>query len=214
MFETRILVKNQKPITNKGVLYSNAEKFAKEIEINPELRYNAVLSGNFVFGDFIEALILEHELNVKNLKILSLSADLNNIESLIALMDKKWVTNLDLILSTYFYGFNRKPKGLIEHITKEILDKYPTSTLSIAEVHSKIFMIETFEGQKIVCYGSANLPSSNNIEQMMIEFDPEIYDFHEKYFDEIKKQFKVIQKPIRNKEKLWQMVTTQTEMEM
>ena len=42
------------------IKYSNAEKLAKSIDLDKKTRYNCIVAGNFVFGDFIEAFIVEN----------------------------------------------------------------------------------------------------------------------------------------------------------
>ena len=54
-------------------------------------------------------------------------------------------------------------------------------------------------------YGSANLRSSDNIEQFSIEHNDELYDFNYTFHKNILENFKTINKSLRGK-KLWQKV--------
>ena len=47
----------QPPITGIPALYKNAAKLAKELKVDYGQRFNAIVSGDFVFGDFIAAYI-------------------------------------------------------------------------------------------------------------------------------------------------------------
>lgn len=53
------------PITGIPTLYRNAAKLARELKVGNGERYDAIVSGDFVFGDFIGAYIWEHKTKVK-----------------------------------------------------------------------------------------------------------------------------------------------------
>ena len=103
--QTRIIVPKENKSAKK-VLYKYAKDFVRAIDINDANTY-ALVSGNFIFGDFIEEFIVYNNLNVIDLKIATLSLSENNIDSLAGLIEKDYVQNLDLIISEYFYGFER-----------------------------------------------------------------------------------------------------------
>ena len=66
-------------------------------------------------------------------------------------------------------------------------------------------MLKTKCGLNIVMHGSANLRSSDNIENIIIEDCPELYKFNMEWHDALLNTYYTIRKPIRGK-KLWQVV--------
>lgn len=193
------------PITGIPVLYKNAAKMARELKVTNGTRYDAIVSGDFVFGDFIAAYIWEHKIHVEKMLISTLSVNQKNVEALARLMDKGYIQQLDMLLSIYFYGNERYQ--LIPFIRRK-LDKENRFQLAIAGIHTKIVQFLTSDGDKIVVSGSANLRSSGNVEQFTIEGNPVLYDFYEEAFSKVMKRFATIQKDIRHHQ-IWDVITKQ-----
>lgn len=182
--------------------YSIAEDLAKDLEIEKGSRAFVVLNGTFIAGDFIEALILCKGWKVPKLTISSLSLSENNVDSFAGLLDSGAVAKLDMIVSDYFYSHERH--NLVPYMYKE-LDKDDRFQLAAAGTHCKIALIETECGKKVCIHGSANLRSSGNIEQIVVEENGELYDFNLEYQSQIIERYKTINKSIRH-DKLWQAV--------
>lgn len=205
-FDNRyIKSKVAKDIPAHKLKYRNAIKLANNIKIEEGIRYDCIVAGNFIFGDFIEAFITHNNAKCLQLTISTLSLDQNNVDSLVNLMTGNYVDNLNLIISDYFYAHERG--SLIPYIYDK-LDVDNRFQLASASSHTKITMFETLGGKKIVMHGSANLRSSSNIEQFTIEENPGLYDFHFEYHNRIIEKYMTINKEIkRNKslrgEKLW-----------
>lgn len=163
--------------------YSNAKKIANEIELRKNESIHYIVSGSFVMGDFLEALLVEKNIRVKELLISTLSMSQNNIDSLEFLIKQKYIDNLTLMISNYFYSHEKKL--LIPYI-KETLGKYSNFDLIVIRNHTKIilFNIDNFH---VIIYGSGNLRSSNSIEQMVIQENEELYNFYKKFFQESEK---------------------------
>lgn len=198
--------KYHKPIKAKNIKYDNAVKMAKDIGgLNPNERVNCLIAGNFIFGDFVEAFIVENDLSVKNLSISTLSMSQENVDSLENLLSWGYVDKLNLLVSSYFWGHERWK--LVPYIFEklDIDDKFQ---LAVSANHCKIVLIETNAGDKIVIHGSANLRSSDCIEQITIENDKELFDFHSDFIGVIVDKFKTIDKEIKGNrgKKLWQQV--------
>lgn len=193
------------PITGIPVLYKNAAKMARELKVENGTRYDAIVSGDFVFGDFIAAYIWEHKIHVEKMLISTLSVNQKNVEALARLMEKGFIQQLDMLLSIYFYGNERFQ--LIPYIHKK-LDREDRFQLAIAGIHTKIVQFLTSDGQKIVISGSANLRSSGNVEQFTIEGNPVLYDFYEDCFGKVMERFGTIKKDIRHQQ-LWDVITKQ-----
>lgn len=160
------------------IKYMNAEKMAKDLG-KCEDRVFALLSGSFIFGDFIEAFIVQNNWNVSRLVISTLSMSISNVESLANLINGDYVQKLDLVVSDYFYSHERNK------CVKRIYEKLDVDNklqLSVANTHTKICTIETECGRSIIIHGSANLRSSGCTEQICIENDKDLLDF---YIDEL-----------------------------
>jgi len=148
------------------VEYKYAQDFAKEIDLSK--RTFAIVNGSFIFGDFIEALLVENAILCVEMQISTLSLSQENIDSLAGLLD-------------------------------QVLDINNRFQFVIARTHMKVCIFETSKGNKFVIHGSANLRSSANYENLMIENNPDLYDFIAAFHAELKKKYKVIDKEIPKK---------------
>lgn len=181
----------QKPkvsiIKQKQVIYNNAANLAKTTTIGKGERINAVVSGNFIFGDFIEAYIVNHNAKVPKMTISTLSLSQDNVDSLRNLLIGGFVDQLNLIISAYFYSHEKR--RLIPYIYENL------------DIDGKRFQLAfaTTGGKKIAIHGSANLRSSGNVEQFILEENAEIYDFFDGIADEIIDKYKTINHAIRHK---------------
>ena len=194
-FDNRyIKSKVAKDIPAHKLKYRNAIKLANNIKIEEGIRYDCIVAGNFIFGDFIEAFITHNNAKCLQLTISTLSLDQNNVDSLVNLMTGNYVDNLNLIISDYFYAHERG--SLIPYIYDK-LDVDNRFQLASASSHTKITMFETLGGKKIVMHGSANLRSSSNIEQFTIEENPGLYDFHFEYHNRIIEKYMTMNKEIK-----------------
>jgi hypothetical protein len=186
------------------VLYENADRLARELTVNKGERADVFVSGSFIFGDFIEAYIVQRNAKVKRMTITTLSLSQENVDSLRNLLAGGFVDELSLIVSAWFYAYQRDG---IKYIYEK-LDIDNKFQLTIASIHSKITIFETLGGRKIIIHGSANLKSNSCIEQFTIEENAELYDFYNEYLLKIVDKYKTIshKKPLRNKE-LWDIMT-------
>lgn len=180
-----IKLKNQK-IATKDVVYDNASFLAKEIKIQRSETIFFNLNGKFIFGDFIGAFIQENNLTVDELTIISLSGGIDNFEMMEALIDRGWVAKINLILSDYFLrtetAKHTKTIGFLKTLAIKFGDKF---NIAYTNMHSKVVLIKTsHEGKNgyITMQGSANLRSSQSLEQMSIHENKELYDFNYNYF--------------------------------
>lgn len=200
--ETRYIAPKP-PVKGMPVLYDRAKDLARDLRVGNGERFNVIVSGNFIFGDFLHAYLTQHHIKAEKMTITTLSLSARNIDSLKRLMDLGYIGTLDMVLSIYFYGHERWQ--LIPHIYKS-LDKDNRFQLAIAGIHTKIIFFETHEGQKIVIHGSANLRSSVNVEQFTIEENPELYDFYAEAFGKVMERYGTIKKPILCND-LWKIIT-------
>ena len=179
------------------VMYDNAVKLARDIEMTEGSRYDVIVNGSFIFGDFLEAFIVRNNAKCKKLTISTLSMNQNNIDSLHNLITHGYIDELNLIISAYFY--NMEIRALIPYIYRH-LDIDNRLQLAVANVHTKTAQFETLGGKKIIAHGSANLRSSGSIEQFTIEESPELYDFYDEFFSRILERYQTIRKPVWGKD--------------
>ena len=203
--EKRYNLTRPKRQRTKNVAFKNARKFANEILVEKDSRIYALIDGSFIFGDWIEAFLVKNQKQCKiTLSTLSLSQE--NIDSFINLINAGYISELNIIVSDYFYA-NEK-HNLVKYMY-DYLDIDDIFQLAVCRTHTKITLIE-FEEYKYVISGSANLRSSDNLEQISIEENEELYNFNIKIHDEIIKEFKTINKSIKTK-RLWQVVAKNTQ---
>lgn len=185
--------------------YDNAAELATVIGNPPKgSRYYCIINGNFIFGDFIEAMIVENGWNVEELTISTLSMSDENVDSLAGLLTGGHVQSLNLIVSDFFFSHERG--GLVPYLYEK-LDIDDRFQLAVASVHTKICMIRTAGGNKITIHGSANLRTSSNVEQIMVENNDDLYDFNQDIHGAIIERYKTINKSLRRTD-LWRAVLT------
>lgn len=175
------------------VTYENAEAFARQIDLTPGARTFAWISGNFIFGDIVEALITARQVGVKRLYICSLSFSQENIDSLknVMLLMGDELERLVLVLSGYQYSHEKY--DLVPYMYQELDDPRNRVQVAFGEWHCKIITLETVHGHTITIHGSANLRSSHSVEQIMIEVDDrELHDFNAAIMERIAGKFGTI----------------------
>lgn len=182
----------KRDITQK-VAYENAEAFARQIDLTPGARMFAWVSGNFIFGDVIEALITARRVGIKRLYICSLSISQENIDSLknVMLLMGEELQRMVLVFSGYQYSHEKY--NLVPYMYRELDDPLNRVNIAFGRWHAKIITLETVHGHTLTLHGSANLCSSNSIEQIMVEVDDrELHDFNASMMERIVDKFGTI----------------------
>lgn len=192
--ETRYTIPKLVAMKSDYIVYDNAVRMAKELRLEKGERFDAFVSGNFIFGDFIEAYLVEQHAQATKMTISTLSMSQNNIDSLRGLLMDGYINELNLVISAYYWANERN--SLVPYIYKT-LDIDNRFQLAVAGIHTKTCHFETLGGRKIVMHGSANLRSSGNIEQFTMEENPELYHFYDEHFTRIVEKYATIRKPIR-----------------
>jgi len=136
-FETGLIKPRLRPeIKQEHLKFQNAEKLAKNIGITENFRVFAIVDGTFIFGDFIEAFIVQNKLFIKELTISTLSMSQENIDSLVNLLEWKCVKKLSLIVSAYFFAHERR--NLVKIMYEEMKPFGERFQLAVASSHTKI----------------------------------------------------------------------------
>lgn len=201
--ESRYIKPRFVPMRSSQVCYEHAKELVNAIGIIKEGdRYDCIVAGSFIFGDFLEGYLVENCIGVKKLTISTLSMSQENIDSLHTLLVKHYVDELNLLISDYFFSHERN--SLIPYIYQQ-LDIDNAFQLSVTSVHTKTMHFETEDGTKVVIHGSANMRSSGNVEQFTIEANSELYDFYDKVFSPLIENYQTIKKSVRSK-KQWDIM--------
>lgn len=191
-------VRIMKPRLDAGALtwkvaFENAEAFARQIDLTPGARTFAWVSGSFIFGDIIEALITARKVGIKRLYICSLSISQENIDSLknVMLLMGDELERLVLVFSGYQYSHEKY--NLVPYMYQELDDPRNRVDIAFGRWHAKLITIETVHGHTITVHGSANLRSSNSIEQIMVEVDNrELHKFNADIMEDVVSRFGTI----------------------
>lgn len=191
------------------VCYEHAEAFARDIELVADHETFAFVSGNFVFGDFMEALVDLGKLSVRRMDIMTLSMNDENIDSIRNICEWEGVESLGIVLSDYWYAHERN--GLVPYLFGELDIDGMELRVGFAGVHCKTWTVETRNGHFMTVEGSANLRSSRNIEQVHISPDKGLYRFVTDFTDKIIGIYDVVNAESRRKKsvrggELWQAV--------
>jgi len=185
--ENEFIKIKHKIITSK-VNYKNAYDLVNDIKIKKGETVFCLLTGDFVFGDFIGGFIQENNLEVKELTIISFSGGKVMYEMSEELIIQKWVKKINLVLSEYYLRTEIKKHNQTINQLSNYSKKYKgIFNVFYTNTHQKIVLIETKQGGKVIMHGSANLKSSQSLEQLMIQENKELYDFNYKYFQSLKK---------------------------
>ncbi len=171
-------------LTTEPAAFENAERMAESIDYDKD--YFALVSGSFIFGDFIEALIYKHELAPSSVYITTLGMSKDNVDSIVNLVDYLGCGKVNLLVSNYFRALERHK--LVPYMQREFAGK-PVDVGVLAS-HCKIALIFSDKGN-IMMSGSANLSSSNNVEQFIIQHDPATIAYVKDRLDSIMQRFTV-----------------------
>lgn len=175
--------------------YQFAADFADDVEIAPGNSVFAFVSGRFIFGDLLAALVERGKCGYRRIDVMTLSYSKDNVDTLHALQDLFPEMALTIVASSEFYSLEKSKHSGAVRYTYEQLDRPGRDfQLAFAEVHSKVVMFETLEGTKVVLHGSANLRSSRSIEQFEMECDGGLYDFCRSWQDRIVESYRTIDK--------------------
>jgi hypothetical protein len=70
------------PAKPNFICYDNADKLARELTVNKQERADVFISGNFIFGDFLEAYIVQRNAKCRKMTVTTLSLSQDNVDSL------------------------------------------------------------------------------------------------------------------------------------
>lgn len=190
-----------KPIVKRQSVcaYKNAQDLARDIDLYDGFRHFCILSGNFIFGDFIEAMSASGKWTIDRITIHTLTMSQDTIDSLANVIEMDRPSELRIIMSDYWYA---NEFGKADGLLWELYDKLDIGDgfrLAFCRTHAKVCTIRTKSGHKIVMHGSANMRSHGVIEQFVIENDEGLYDFMEAFNDKVLAEYDTINAGVKRK---------------
>lgn len=183
-------------ILTQTVHFDHARELARIIDLSGKSRTFAWVSGAFIFGDILEAIWREKNIAIKNISIASLSISDENIDSWAGILaNDPGIERFDLVCSAYFYSHEKFQ--LVPYLYHRLGNDDRTQ-VAFGAYHMKIMAIETHQGNTLTIHGSANMRSSSNIEQIMVEVnDRPLYDFNSTQIREICEKYGTINRKVR-----------------
>jgi hypothetical protein len=157
----------------------NAAAIVPHLPAGPDERTHALLRGDFVLFDLIPA-ILGALGPIGHLRIATLGMSAANAHGLARLIATGRVERVTLVVSHYFQQVDRTtvyadvcaalaPHGIVPVVTRN---------------HAKVILLPFRERPDcLVIEGSANLRSSDNVEQIVVFNSAETHDFHAAWID-------------------------------
>ena len=215
--EQRIL----KPRVDKNLLdtrkvaFDNARSFVRQLDLSEGARTYAWLDGSFIFGEIPEALG-ETGRCVEHAWITSLGLSEENVDSLKNCYEFFGLKTLSLLLSGYFYSHEKFNilSYMYENLDIELLGEdgewHPAFQVGFFNMHAKIMCLQLSDGTKLTIHGSSNLRSSNSIEQITAETDPELFDWNVNVIREFMSRYYTINHTFGEGKKLKPLTSTQT----
>lgn len=169
-------------LTTEPAAFENAESMADRIDYGRD--YFAFVSGKFIFGDFIEALCYKKRLAPSAVYITTLGMSAENVDSIVNLVDYLGCKKVSLLVSHYFAQVEKNK--LVPYMKAEFTGR--PIDVAVLQSHCKIALIFSERGNVLIS-GSANISSSNNVEQFILMHDAETIRFVRERLDNIMERF-------------------------
>jgi hypothetical protein len=154
----------------------NAAELVRQIaDLHEGDRLHAITPGHFVFAEILTQ--LAERMKPQTMTIATLSLSKANVDSLAAALDAHHIGQIEFLISDYFAATN---KQIMQHM--EQAAKPRRWRIGTRRTHAKIATLDT---NHLVIETSANLRSSQNIEQASVFNDRELHAFHTKWITEL-----------------------------
>lgn len=157
----------------------NARAIVPLLPGHSDERLHCVLRGDFVLCELIP-LIIAHRGACPHLRVATLGLSAANAEQLANLFTAGLIGELTIVASHYFQQVDKTTT--YRQICAILAGK---ARLVITRSHAKVILLPTAGGDHYIIEGSANLRSSDNLEQMLILNDQETHDFHAEWMDDL-----------------------------
>lgn len=156
----------------KFIRPENARQILPHLPEEPGDRTHAILRGDFVLCDLIPAILAERG-RCQSLHIATLGLSAANAECLATLHRAGQIGAITLLCSAYFREVDKTTTY------REVIARLDgIARIVVARNHAKVICLPTAAGDHFVIEGSANLRSSDNLEQIAVFNDPDLAAFH------------------------------------
>jgi len=157
----------------------NALPVLEHLPEGPGDRTHCLLRGDFVLCDLIPAIIGVRG-RCTHLRVATLGLSVANADALACLVERGQIGELTIVVSHYFAQVDKAT------VFRTVANRLAgIGRLSVTRSHAKVICLPTARGDHFSIEGSANLRSSDNLEQMLIFNDVETHAFHAAWIDEI-----------------------------
>lgn len=146
----------------------------------PDERTHCLLRGDFVLCDLIPA-IIEARGRCRRLDVATLGLSAANADTLASLRARNLVDEITLVCSHYFAQVDKT--STYRQVTTKLEGK---ATIRVTRSHAKVICLQTVCGDYYVIEGSANLRSSDNVEQMVIFNDEALLRWHRAWMEDVR----------------------------
>ncbi|MEQ1862727.1 MAG: hypothetical protein ABMA13_22635 [Chthoniobacteraceae bacterium] len=165
---------------------ANALPIVEHLPIGPGDRTHCLLRGDFVLCDLIPAVIAARG-KCDHLRIATLGCSIANADVLASMIERYEVASLDLLVSHYFAQVDKATvfRAVNDRLAQIRFRATNAARLAVTRCHAKVICLPTAAGDWFVIEGSANLRSSDNVEQIVITNDRDTHDFHAAWIDEL-----------------------------
>lgn len=140
---------------------------------------HAILRGDFVLADLIPA-IIAHRGALTALHVATLGLSSANAEMLARLNTEQLAPSITIVCSHYFQHVDKTT--VFREVSARLAGK---ARLIVTRNHAKVICLPTRAGDAYVIEGSANLRSSDNLEQITIFNDAALLDWHVAWMEQL-----------------------------
>lgn len=140
---------------------------------------HAILRGDFVLADLIPV-IIAHRGALTALHIATLGLSTANAEMLTRLKAQSLAPSITIVCSHYFQQVDKTT--VFREVSARLDGK---ARLIVTRNHAKVICLPTVAGENFVIEGSANLRSSDNLEQITIFNDAELLAWHVAWMEQL-----------------------------
>lgn len=157
----------------------NAAQILAHLPNDDTERLHGLLRGDFVLFELIPAIIAARG-RVGHLRIATLGMTPANAVGLAKLLETGLVEKLTLVVSHYFQGVD---KATLYAEVCSILAPHDVAPI-VTRNHAKVILLPFIDStDRLTIEGSANLRSSDNIEQIVVFNSSSTHDFHADWID-------------------------------
>jgi hypothetical protein len=157
----------------------NVAEILARLPLRPDRALHVITPGNFIFCDLITA--IAERFPTQRLLISTLSFSKRNADALCKLITDGKVGSVSMLTSNYFAKTNA---AILAHF-EQGASKSGGFQIGIARTHAKVTAFQFTDGARLVIETSANLRSSDNIEQVSLFADVPTFDFHAEWIQQV-----------------------------